>query len=221
MRLAAIFLFAAFVTTQAVAAADMRPASDEESASLSAFYQQQYPRVPMATSQFDITRERGGRKWNVSATVETAAYRGEAGLCKMNRMHFRHDASLPEPRRWGENGEGEQLVWLGRAGACTKPAQPVRLIQRMLDPDAFLLLSQQATLLARARLLFAGNTSCAPSRAYNFQLTGLDVSSPVLGASPMYALVFQSDRATTARVWVRKSGQDLTAWTVACTVDQP
>jgi hypothetical protein len=215
-------LFAASATAHAAtAAADVRPASEEESAALSAYYQQQYPRVAMAGSSFDITRARGSRRWNVAATVDTAAYRGEAGLCKMSRMRFRYDASRPEQLRWEENGEGEQFVWLGSRGACAKPAEPVRLVQRMLDPDAYLLLSQQAALLGRARLLFAGNTSCAPSRAYHFRLAGLDISSPVLGASPMYTLVFQSDRATTARVWVRKSGQELTAWNVACTAASP
>jgi hypothetical protein len=226
MHFAATLLLASLLAASATAhgataAADVRPASEEESASLSAFYRQQYPRVAMANSSFDISRVRRSRKWNVAATVETAAYRGEAGLCKMNRMQFHYDASRPEQLRWQENGEGEQFVWLGNRGACVRPAEPVRLIQRMLDPDAYLLLSQQATLLGRARLLFAGNTSCAPSRAYNFRLAGLDVSAPMLGASPMYTLVFQSDRAATARVWVRRSGQELTAWNVACTADSP
>lgn len=222
MHLAATFLFAASAMVHAAAAvADVRPASDQESVSLIVYYQQHYPRVALANSSFDITRPHGSRKWAVAATVETAPYRGEAGLCKMNTMQFRYDASRPEQQRWEDKGESEQFVWLGTRGACVKPAEPVRLIQRMLDPDAYLLLSQQTVLLARARLLFAGNTSCAPSRAYNFRLAGLDVSSPVLGASPMYTLVFQSDRATTARVWVRKNGQELTAWNVACAAASP
>ena len=84
-------------------------------------------------------------------------------------------------------------AWLDR-GACRPVAEPVRLLQRVPDAELEGVLLYQKPLLARARLLMAGNTECAPLRALNFSLAAVDVGASRPQAQEQYALVFRSDR---------------------------
>jgi hypothetical protein len=77
--------------------------------------------------------------------------------------------------------------------------------------DIVTVLEQQDQVLQSARLLFAGNTQCAPQRAHNFKLEAIDVSPDQL-----YQLTYRSDRGGTAQVAVRKRARELTAWTAHC-----
>jgi hypothetical protein len=163
----------------------------------------------------------GQGPWQLSAQVDTKPRHGAVDLCHIIRSRFLYDAG----QRWREDGTSTEYVWLsGGPVACGAPKQLVELPQplpALPAADIVRLLAQQAPLLSRARLLFAGNTSCARQRAYQFELAAIDSAAPEKGASAMYALTYRSDRATTARVTVRKSGTELTAWNVSCAQQAP
>ena len=88
-------------------------------------------------------------------------------------------------------------------------AAPVRLLQRIPDTELKGVLLYQKQLLERARLLMAGNTACAPARAYPFVLVAVDV-----GASrrpPKSSMRWCSKAtATLPALWLRKSGANIT-----------
>ena len=124
------------------------------------------------------------------------------GICHLIRTH---------------QGAAETRIWLDNGPVpCSAPTQSVRLAQTMPAPDIISLLQQQAALLQGARLLLAGNTSCARSRSYKFTLTAMQPAPAERGAQAMYQLTFESDRDTTARVTVRKNRGEFTAWNVDC-----
>jgi hypothetical protein len=171
----------------------------------------------------------GWSLWQLSASIDTKPRHAAVGVCHLLRSHFRYDgvpsaASAPKAARWVEDGDATEYVWpSGGPIPCTLPAPPVLPVQ-LSEPfsatlpaaDVLRLLEQQATLLTRARLLFAGNTSCARQRALPFTLDAIASAPPQRGASAMYLLTFRSDRDTTARITIRKSGAELTAWDVSC-----
>ncbi|PHV06889.1 hypothetical protein CSQ96_12950 [Janthinobacterium sp. BJB412] len=113
-------------------------------------------------------------------------------------------------------------VWLARGAVCTtpqpgQPGQPALLQPALSDAAAVALLRGQAELLTRARLLFAGNTSCARLRALDFTLQALGPApAGAAGAGAMYELRYRSDRDNEARVAVRQHRAELTAWNVNC-----
>lgn len=113
-------------------------------------------------------------------------------------------------------------VWLARGAVCTTPqpgqsGQPALLLPALSDAVAVALLRGQAELLTRARLLFAGNTSCARLRALDFTLQALGPApAGATGGGTMYELRYRSDRDNEARVAVRQHRAELTAWNVSC-----
>ncbi|WGG52198.1 hypothetical protein [Rugamonas sp. DEMB1] len=113
-------------------------------------------------------------------------------------------------------------VWLARGAVCTtpqpgQPGQPALLLPALSDAAAVALLRGQAELLTRARLLFAGNTSCARLRALDFTLQALGPApAGAAGGGAMYELRYRSDRDNEARVAVRQHRAELTAWNVSC-----
>jgi hypothetical protein len=84
------------------------------------------------------------------------------------------------------------------------------------ENDVVALLRQHRELLGRARLLFAGNSQCAPQRALTYRLAAIEPAPPANGAPVMLGMVFESDRQTVARVAVRKSRGEYAAWNVSC-----
>lgn len=135
----------------------------------------------------------------------------------MSRSEFLYDARAPREARWSEAGAPRQFAWIDRA-SCASSDRKVELWQRIPDAALIPLIQQRGALLARARLLLAGNTSCAPHRSLPYRLAGIDVGAPPGGKEEMMALVFDSDRAARARVWVKQRGAELNAWNVACEV---
>ncbi|SFM77463.1 hypothetical protein SAMN02982985_05250 [Rugamonas rubra] len=113
-------------------------------------------------------------------------------------------------------------MWLARGAVCTtpqpgQPGQPALLLPTLSDAAAVALLRGQAELLTRARLLFAGNTSCARLRALDFTLQALGPApAGAAGGGAMYELRYRSDRGNEARVAVRQHRAELTAWNVSC-----
>ena len=190
-----------------------RAPTAEEQKSFDEFYSQAHPGDKAARTLFDVRREAGSRGWTVSAAAEAAPHRGQGALCRTHRTSYMLNGTGRQAR-WEERGV-EYYAWLDR-GACRPVAEPVRLLQRVPDAELEGVLLYQKPLLARARLLMAGNTECAPLRALNFTLAGVDVGASRPKAEEQYALVFRSDRNSNARIWLRKSGKQYDAWTVTC-----
>jgi hypothetical protein len=139
------------------------------------------------------------------------------GICHLIRTPQTHARGAAADEGWSDSGAPEIRVWLdGGPIPCTAPQQSVQLTQSLPAPDIISLLQQQAALLQGARLLFAGNTSCARQRAYNFTLSALSAAPAERGAQAMYLLTYASDRDTTARVTIRKNRNEFTAWNVNC-----
>lgn len=206
---------------QAVAE-ERRELSAHESASFEAFYGQRTAGAPVVV-QFDARRAHG-EDWTVTAAVALAPTRGLGALCRMSRLHFRYDRGARKDRRWSDGAPTEQFAWINPAAGCPLPAapwRPAKLLQHLPDADIIALLGQQAVLLKRARLLFAGSTSCAELRSYNFTLLGLDIGAPAAGQEELPGLLFESDHQRTAYVWVKRRGDELTAWNVSCPALSP
>lgn len=191
------------------AAPERRAPTAQESASFAAF-QGGAARAPV----FEIARASRKEPWRVVARVDGAAYRAAGALCRMTQTSYLYDARAAVNRRWSMAGE-RRFAWLDRA-TCGRPARQVELKQRIPDADLAPLIEQHGVLLVRARLLFSGNTSCAPHRSQRFRLAAMDVSAPPNGKEELHALVFDSDSTARAQVWIRKSRAELNAWDVAC-----
>jgi len=178
----------------------------------------------MPAAQLDASRGHGARDWTVTAAVDLAPTRGLGALCRMRRLHFRYDRSARKDQRWSDSAPAEQFAWINPSAGCPlppAPSLPARLLQHVPDADIITLLGQSAALLARARLLFAGSTSCAELRSYNFTLLSLDIGAAAAGQEELPGLLFQSDHQRTAYVWVKRRGDELTAWNVSCPAPSP
>lgn len=218
--LAAAFALIILFSPLASAAApvpERRAPTAQESAAFDAFYRQRYAQDPPAAPLFDIVREPGRRGWRVSVAVDGAPYRALAPLCRMSTMHFSYDATAPRAMRWDEAAPARQFAWIDRS-ACAKPARPVALRQRIPDAELIPLLEQHGVLLLNSRLLMTGNTSCAPHRALRYRLAAIDVGAPPGGREELASLVFESDSAARAQVWIKQRGATLNAWNVSCEV---
>lgn len=212
----------ALLISGAAQAQDATPSTREptaaETASFASF-QRGLPQQPAAAPVWSVTREPGQREWTVEASIDGAPYRGSGALCRMTRAVYAYDARAPKEQRW-RAATPRRLAWLDRAG-CGKPTRVVELKQRIPDADVVPLIEQHGVLLLGARLLLAGNTSCAPHRSLRFRLAAIDVSAPPHGREELHALLFDSDTQAKANVWIRKRGTALNAWDVACAQGTP
>jgi hypothetical protein len=230
---------AQLVATPASAASAKRAAmpalTPQIIASFDAFYRGAYPERAAPQARLLATAD------GVTATVDMPPQRGFGALCRMERQRFAIKRTERGAHGWHAL-DSEQFAWLGRAANCTPSplvvlgaaaapvaataaaapvaavasSAPINMRQPLPDVDLIPLLEQAAPLLTRARLLFSGNTSCAPMRSLPFTLSGIGVGAPIGRAEVMLELRFDSDRKSVATVWVRKRGADLTAWDVAC-----
>ena len=191
------------------ALAETRAPSEAERASFYRHFQKQFPDAQGVQPQFAISRAAAADAWTVAASVDSVPVRGLKTLCRMTRSQFAFNGE------WSMPAAPRQHVWLEK-GACRVPPLPVALGQRMADSELVLMLEQQAKLLQSARLLFAGHTQCASQRSYNFRLAGIEVGTAGSSPEEMVGLVFQSDRNSQARVWVRRTGLEYDAWNVSC-----
>ena len=204
-------------------AIETRAASTQEAQSFDAYYRMQHPDAAPVQPVFDIVRQPRGR-WSVAAHIDasplmpplTVPLRSSPPLCRMNRSRYDYRADAPphrkEPQRWSARTPDQQFVWLSRGAACSAaPAQAIELTQALPDADIVSLLQQHPALMQRARLLLAGNTQCATLRSLPFHPVALGAAAP-----NMYTITFESDRASTAQVTVRKSGAEFSAWNVSC-----
>nr|WP_315258311.1 hypothetical protein [uncultured Duganella sp.] len=199
-----------------------REVSAEERSAFEAYYRQQVPpRVSGGPSlfapAFDIQRHRG-EAWRVIARVDSAPRRHTPDLCRQIRSSYIYNAKAPEGERWMPSAAPpEWYVWLATPKVPCSAAQYTTRMDPAVHPDDVkALLWQHRALLARARLLFAGNSSCARQRSLTFRLAAIEPAAPANGAPVMVGMVFESDRDTQVRVAVRKSRGEYAAWNVSC-----
>src|SRR5471032_773813 len=211
-------IFAVVVCAHA-GAIETRAATSQERLSLAAY--QRAPHPDAAPEQpvlavFDIARQPRGRGWRVAAHVDAAPLRSSPALCRMSRSRYDYRADAPKNRRWSARTPDQQFVWLSRDGACAAAPLPlIELTQPLADADIVSLLRLHPALLQRARLLLAGNTQCATLRSLPFHPIALGMAPAAAGAG-MLSITYESDRASTAQVTVRKSGAEFSAWNVGC-----
>lgn len=134
------------------------------------------------------------------------------------RTSYIYDAKAPKRQRWTPSAAApEWYVWLATPKViCTAAQYTVKMDPAVSNADATALLRQHRELLQRARLLFAGNSSCARQRALTFRLSAIEPAPPANGAPTMVGMVFDSDRDTHVRVAVRKHRGEYAAWNVSC-----
>lgn len=199
-----------------------REATEEERRSFDEYYRQQVPpRVSGGASlfapAFDIQRHRG-EPWRVIARVDSAPRRHTPDLCRQIRTSHIYNAKAPEGERWTPSAAApEWYVWLATPKVpCTAARYTTRMDPAVRPDDVKALIWRHRELLARARLLFAGNSSCARQRALTFRLAAIEPAPPANGAPVMVGMVFESDRDTVVRVAVRKHRGEYTAWNVSC-----
>jgi hypothetical protein len=180
--------------------------SEAETDSFYRFYRTIRPEVRMPNPAFN-TGPRDGKR-QLSASVDGKGQRAVLPLCRAPRETFDYGPG----HRWRQRGEAHQLIWIHHAPQCnTPPAEAVRLLAPVADMDALRLLQQYPELLGNARLLMAGNTSCAPLRNYGFRLVALDRAK-----DGQNVLVFDSSQGGSVRIATRKSRNEFQAWGAEC-----
>lgn len=205
--MAAVWMGAA-VTIDALAA-PAPVATDKEQASFFEYYGAQHTAGGLLRPEFAVTTVKGKRR--VTATVDGAAQRATLPLCRQPRTVFDYDPKAPKDKRWREQAP-QQLVWVHHQAQCgAQPETPIRLLAPLPEMEILMLIQQHPTLLNNARLLMAGNTSCAPSRSRGYRLTALDRAKDGLPV-----LVFENAIREEARIAVRKSRNELVAWSAEC-----
>jgi hypothetical protein len=155
-----------------------------------------------------LRRERAPetRQWRAVATVDAPPVRLVLPLCRVTRTQYTRQ---PDDS-WRTSTA--QLVWIHHTTHCgTPPAGLVEVRAPLAEIDLLKLIQAQGELLQRARLLMAGNTSCAPTRSRHFQLRSLG-----RGADGLFLLGYESDIGSRVDISVRPSRAELTAWNVNC-----
>lgn len=183
---------------------ETRAPNESELQSFAAYHQA--PAGSVARPAFELRRGGPVHGWTVEAWTEDKPQRAAWSLCLAQRHGHAYDG-----KAWRATGAARRYVWLDRASDCGVSTQRVLLSHAMAERDIVTLLEGQAAVLQGARLLFAGNTRCAPVRALPFKLVGLG-----LDKDGMVLLTYLSERGSEARVTVRKRGRELTAWNVGC-----
>ena len=192
-------------TAQAAApGADARAPTLAEQRSFEQFMQRTAPGAPLPPLHAE--RAPDGKKWIASATADAPPVRLVLPLCRVIRSRYTQQAD----DSW--RADSSQHVWIHHTTNCgTPPAAMVELRAPLAEIDMLRLIQAQGELLQRARLLMAGNTSCAPTRSRNFQLRSLGRS-----ADGMFVLGYESDIGSKVDITVRPSRAELTAWNVNC-----
>jgi len=189
----------------AIASMETRAPTLAEQRSFEQFMQRSAPGAPLPA--LHAQRASGAKQWEVGASADAPPVRLVLPLCRVTRTRY----ALQADDSWRSGTS--QHVWIHHTTNCgTPPAGMVELRAPMAEIDMLRLIQAQGELLQKARLLMAGNTSCAPTRSRNFQLRTLGRS-----ADGMYVLGYESDIGSTADITVRQTrGAELTAWNVAC-----
>jgi hypothetical protein len=176
-----------------------------ELSSFARFFQRVHPGSP-APPPLSAWRASGERRWRVvSAPFELTPARAAGPLCSSDAVQFTWDAHA----QWRESAPYQQ-VWLGAPNCAAEPGR-VRRAAGPTDRDVIRLLQRQQAVLARARLLMAGNSYCAKERSSRFFLAAILSQS-----GNKVALEYRSDRPVVLTVDARLSGTDYDVWDVRC-----
>lgn len=190
--------------TAAAPGADSRAPTLAEQRSFEQFMQRSAPGTPVPPLRLE--RAPDGKHWIASASSDAPPVRLVLPLCRVTRARYTQQAD----DSW--RADSSQHVWIHHTTSCgTPPATMVELRAPLAEIDMLRLIQAQGELLQRARLLMAGNTSCAPTRSRNFQLRALGRS-----AEGMFLLGYESDIGSQVDITVRPSRAELTAWNVNC-----
>lgn len=172
---------------------------EAQKSSFHSFYRATFPDDHAAQPVFSAT----------GAHVDSTPRRGLRTLCRMTRTRFGFD------KEWSVAPQRTEFVWLQK-GACSPSASAATLLNRMPDTELISVLEQHPKVLARARLLMAGNSACASARSFNFGLASIGVGTTGKETEEMVELGYASDHKTAVKIWIRRSGAEYDAWNVAC-----
>ncbi|KQV51022.1 hypothetical protein [Duganella sp. Root336D2] len=203
-----VVFLAAMAAQAATAMAGPGPAARAptlaEQRSFEQFMQRSAPGTPVPPLRLE--RASDGSKWIASATTDAPPVRLVLPLCRVTRTRYTQQAD----DSW--RADSSQHVWIHHTTSCgMPPATMVELRAPLAEIDMLRLIQAQGELLQRARLLMAGNTSCAPTRSRSFQLRALGRST-----DGMFLLGYESDIGSKVEITVRPSRAELTAWNVNC-----
>lgn len=173
------------------------------------YYAQAFPHAPIPQPRFQTMQVSGKEGGVPGATVDSPVRRGMRTLCIFDRSVFVFD------QVWKQAGEPRQHAWL-ESGRCTAAASAIPVRKRLPESDIVELLEQQRAILARGRLLFAGNTNCAAMRAYPFKAKAIDLGSVIEDGEEMAGIDYAGERRGSAVIWVRRDRTDYIPWNVAC-----
>ncbi len=202
--LAAMAAQAATLVAAGTPTAEGRAPTLAQQRSFEQFMQRSAPGMPLPPLR--VERGPDGKSWVASASSDAPPVRLVLPLCRVTRTRYTQQAD----DSW--RTDSSQHVWIHHTTSCgTPPATMVELRAPLAEIDMLRLIQAQAELLQRARLLMAGNTSCAPTRSRNFQLRALGRS-----ADGMFVLGYESDIGSKVDITVRPSRAELTAWNVNC-----
>lgn len=196
-------LLMATAAAEPVAPIQSRKPTAAERSSFGKFFHRAYPGVSKPPSLI-VRRRKGERPWIVeSAEFELTPARGTGALCTSNVVQFRLDGewreSPPVPKSWID-GPG-----------CSTQGGRVRRAAAIPDSDVVRILQRQQAVLARARLLMAGNSYCAKERSSRFALASI-----LSQEANKVVLEFHSDRPVVLTVDARLAGADYDVWAVRC-----
>lgn len=200
---AVTLLATAAASAESVAPIQSRKPTLAELSSFGKFFHHAYPDAPMVPA-LSAARGKGERRWTVkSAEFDVAPARKNGVLCTSDVVRFRLDGE------WRESPPVQQS-WLDGPG-CAAQGGRVRRAAGVTDGDVIRILQRQQAVLARARLLMAGDSYCAKERSSRFALAAI-----LSQAGNKVVLEFHSDRPVVLTVDARLAGADYDVWTVRC-----
>lgn len=206
----AVFLAAAVAHATAAVAAAAAPAGSvrapnlAEQRSFDQFWQRSAPGTPAPPLRME--RAPGASVLAATANSDAPPIRLVLPLCRVERTRYTQQGN----DSW--RIDRSQHVWVHHTTSCgTPPAGMVELRANLPEIEVLKLLTAQGEMLQRARLLMAGNTSCAPMRARHFAMAALG-----RGGDQLPVLVYHSDIGGELRLSVRPSRTDFVPWNVSC-----
>lgn len=200
----AVFMSAAVALAPLAAADAVRAPSLAEQRSFQQFWQRTAPGTPLPALRME--RAPGASVLAATASIDAPPLRLVLPLCRVARTRYTQQAN----DSW--RTDHTQHVWIHHTTSCgTPPPTMVELRANLPEIEILKLLQAQGELLQRARLLMAGNTSCAPMRSRNFSAAALG-----RGSDGLPLLVYHSDIGGELRLSVRPARTDFVPWNVAC-----
>ncbi|WP_374585580.1 hypothetical protein [Pseudoduganella sp.] len=204
MAAAVVHAAAAAASTPSTPASAVRAPNLAEQRSFAQFWQRTAPGTPAPALRLE--RAPGATVLAATASVDAPPVRLVLPLCRVERTRYSQQAN----DSW--RVDNSQYIWVHHTTSCgTPPASMVELRAALPEIEILKLLQAQGDMLQRARLLMAGNTSCAPMRARNFALAALG-----RGADQLPLLVYHSDIGGELRLSLRPQRSDFVPWNVSC-----